>query len=464
MLILDKPCAANDGEFSVLDKGGPDSPEGSSEDGRALTLPLMGSLICTGVVVSLFPLPQRESLSLPQAVAFAIVYMGTAACVHLVVVSLICRAFREHLRYPPLLLIAEIWGCAGWLLFLALLMKERSPWVCAAAPLTIWSSVGFLKARADRQDTAKDEALGDPKRPELFSLEEGSSALRALLPTAMIAVAGQLGIVALLAQRMWIAGVLFATGAAMFVWRAPLKRGDCPNPDPRKIFRSSAMFSLIIIALLGLTLLPFLKKGYRVNGLENLLGIRRTALVRPESVRHERSPAAGYPGIVLVTPPKPHHDIVAPTSADPLHWTGTLTKPLVIQFDGAYWYFQIPDTRPGPDARIRRGDPLTTSIRSTNRIPIMMEAHQTLTSSINIHCCRALKLNLVNADNQAGRIAVEILLVDSAAKPISLVSLGSIVIPSSKTQSISFERPPTDEALTFHFPSGFMARSSMRLR
>jgi hypothetical protein len=149
---------------------------------------------------------------------------------------------------------------------------------------------------------------------------------------------------------------------------------------------------------------------------------------------------------------KPHHEIVPPIGADPLHSTGALAKPLEIPFDGAYWYFQIPDTRPGPDARIQRGDPLTTNIRSTNRIPIAMEAYQTLTSSINMNCCKAMQLNLVNADNQEGRIAAEVLLSDTVARPFSAVSLGSAVISSSKAHLISFQRPPTNESMTFRFP------------
>jgi hypothetical protein len=149
---------------------------------------------------------------------------------------------------------------------------------------------------------------------------------------------------------------------------------------------------------------------------------------------------------------KPHREIVPPIRADPLHSTGALAKPLEIPFDGAYWYFQISDTRPGPDARIQRGDPLSTNIQSTNRIRIAMEAHQTLTSSINMNCCKAMQLNLVNADNQEGRIAVKVLLSDTVARPFSAVSLGSAVIPSSKAHLISFQRPPTNESMTFRFP------------
>jgi hypothetical protein len=433
----------------------PTLTECSSEDSIALTLPLVGSLICTGAAVSLFSLPQDASLSWPQLLGSACLYVGAVACVHASVVWCVCRAFREHIRRPTWLLIVEIWGCSGWLPFIAFLEKERSLWVCAVVPLIVGTSVRFLKRRVEGQDKTKEGVLGESSPREIFYVEEDSPAWRALLPTAVIATATQAGIVALLTQQIWITGCLFAISTAILVWRYPLKPESLhPRRDRQRMLRSSAMHSLFIMALVGIALIPFLKRNSRAIGLEDLLGIQHTVSLRSSSAKHMRTSAAGYPGIVLMLPPKPHQQIVAPISADPLHWAGALAKPVVIAFDGAYWYFQIPDTRPRPDARIQRGDPLTMSIRSTNRVPIAMEAHQTLTTSIDMNCCKAMQLNLINADNQAGRIAVEVQLRDTVARPSSALSLGSLIIPSSKAHFISFRRPPTNESMTFRFPPG----------
>jgi len=427
--------------------------ESSSEDSIALALPLVGSLICTGAAVSLLSLPQHASLNWPQLLAFTFLYVGVAACIHASVVWYVCRVFREHIRRPTWLLIAEIWGCIGWLTLITLLEKERSFWVCAVVPLAVGSSVRFLKRRVEGQDKTNEGVLAETWHREIFYVEEDSPAWRALLPTAIIAIAIQAGIWTLLAQRILLAESLFTISVAILVWRYPLKHGGPDSRHDRQtVLRSSAMYSLFLMALAGIALMPFLKRDHRANGLEDLLGFRRTVSLRSPGAKQLRSFATEYPGIILILPPKPHHVIAPPMSADPLHWAGVLARPIVIPFDGAYWYFQIPDTRPGPDARIQRGDPLTTSIRSTDRIPIVMEAHQTLASSISMNCCKAMQLNLVNADNQEGRIAVDVWLKDTIARPSSAVSLGSLLIPSSKTRFISLQRPPANESMTFRFP------------
>ena len=166
------------------------------------------------------------------------------------------------------------------------------------------------------------------------------------------------------------------------------------------------------------------------------------------------SSATGYPGIVLMLPPKPHHEIIPPISSDPLHWTGTLAKPLEIPFDGAYWYFQIPDTRPSPDAHIQRGNPITKSIRSTNLTSHcdgsspdfgIFDQHELLQSyatqfserrqSGGKNCSRGLT-------KRYGREAI-----------LSRVAPELLVIPSSKAHFISTSNALLPmESMTFRFP------------
>jgi hypothetical protein len=56
----------------------------------------------------------------------------------------------------------------------------------------------------------------------------------------------------------------------------------------------------------------------------------------------------------------------------------TALRPVLIAFDGVYWYFQAPDRRPPLDAKVVQGDPVRAKIRSTKTIPLQMEAHQRL--------------------------------------------------------------------------------------
>jgi len=83
-----------------------------------------------------------------------------------------------------------------------------------------------------------------------------------------------------------------------------------------------------------------------------------------------------------------------------------------------------------------------------------MEAHQVLPSSIMTDCCKALRVELVNADNRPSAITIEIWLRDTSLKSGPTLSLGSVVIPSSKAHSISLKRSPINEVLTFRLPPG----------
>ena len=96
---------------------------------------------------------------------------------------------------------------------------------------------------------------------------------------------------------------------------------------------------------------------------------------------------------------------------------------------------------------------------STDRLSLLMAAHQTLLHPIKMDCCKALRVELINADNRSGRITIEILLRDTSTQSNSTLSLGSIVIPSSTIRSISMNRAPVNEVLTFHFSPAARGKS-----
>ena len=66
--------------------------------------------------------------------------------------------------------------------------------------------------------------------------------------------------------------------------------------------------------------------------------------------KHQRQDSAsgisGYESIIL-WPNPPRKEIVAPVPATVSPFEKRSTKRMAIRFDGAYWYFQPPDTRPG---------------------------------------------------------------------------------------------------------------------
>jgi hypothetical protein len=147
---------------------------------------------------------------------------------------------------------------------------------------------------------------------------------------------------------------------------------------------------------------------------------------------------------------------VAPPPLTSTQFSSLQNKPVIIPFDGEYWYFRQPDQRPRADAPIVRGDPTKRNIRSIDTRPLSMEAHQHLVTPIKMNCCRAIHLAIQNADNRPGAIFVEILLKDTASRTTQ--SLRELVIPSSEDRNISLSRPPINEILNFPFPTHNRAR------
>lgn len=174
------------------------------------------------------------------------------------------------------------------------------------------------------------------------------------------------------------------------------------------------------------------------------------SLLRSERHAPHQAPSAGYRTIVLWPPPKREKIIVTPSFAIDTT-AGHRAKPWVIPFDGPYWYFKFADESPGPLARNAHGDPLKVSVRSTDSSPLLMEAHQYLATSVDLACCREIRVVLRN-DLALGASQVGILLTDSHAKSKSYQSLGIKPIASSSPDWTSENAFPIEETVSFSIP------------
>jgi hypothetical protein len=160
--------------------------------------------------------------------------------------------------------------------------------------------------------------------------------------------------------------------------------------------------------------------------------------------------AADYIGVVLLPPEVERKEIVAPAPRSPLSLG--FAKPVVIPFDGPYWYFKAPARQPAKDAHVAHGKSTEVNVHSSDIEPLRMEAHQTLGSSIDLRCCAALDLKVLNADKRPGEIQLGILLSDgtSAGKPP--LYLGEVTLPSSEPLVIPHDRAPVEETLHYIIP------------
>jgi len=154
----------------------------------------------------------------------------------------------------------------------------------------------------------------------------------------------------------------------------------------------------------------------------------------------------GYPGIILLPLTEEQKKIIAPVKRELVPSFGVkIAEPIEIPFDGQYWYFKAPEKQPRPTARVVRGSSTKAQIRSTDRYPLLMEAHQNLEKPLDLGCCNAMDLVVENADKLEGAIALELWVkkrpdpkskirsrVNAVAPELAPHYLGTVAIPSSE--------------------------------
>jgi hypothetical protein len=422
-----------------------DAKTGSAQDAQRFTWPLIGSLVLTGIVVALVCVPPFAGLrSVGHLLWLACVYMLVAACVHALAVWSVYRIQKEGVREWALVwpVVWGAWIAVVWLPLVALLTYEHSSWVAGIVPLAaVFLTLFVVSRRRDEED--ESSAWATVTGRELFAVDESPRLWRALVPSLLIVLAMDGGVALLAASHAWMAGVLFAAAAAYVAERLLSRTAARVKVRESSVRRASAGTSMTVWMLTVVALLPFLLGvGVAVRGWMGMPAVHASVHVANFMHRAER----GYQGIIL-TRPKMRHEIVTPLlTANP---EGFRKEEKTIPFDGQYWYFQAPNTRPGVDAHVVRADPAKSSIASTNSLPIVMEAHQRLAREMDMSCCRAVRLNVLNADAVPGSITLELQFRDNHGY---IVSMGRKVLPSSVVSPMPLHRAPVQETLVFQVP------------
>jgi hypothetical protein len=254
------------------------------------------------------------------------------------------------------------------------------------------------------------------------------------------------------------AGMPLALGSFLFAWKRIPEPAPTVAADVRRR-RAVLRLALSAVAAVLVTLFAMLFGiGHR-----NRAEAARAALAAgngagDEAATNRRHPGgvyvpgiSGYESIILwPVPEKPQ--IVAPVLASISPFAARTAKPLVIKFDGPYWYFQPPGQSPGPQAHEARGNPLGVNIEANNFIPLNMKAQENLGSPIRISRCGEVRVTIENRDNRRGAIALGVELTDSSAPGKPPVSLGQQRIVSSLPEQFTVKVSPVDEVLRFAVP------------
>ena len=318
-----------------------------------------------------------------------------------------------------------------------LLYERDSPWMLAIAALgTLGMALGL------RRLLPAPAAVGlTPSRTDILPSLDGLPPRDSPLFLAFgIAVLLQVATIFAANDSLSVGALPLSIGVFLFAWRwsavdartAQWWTGRHP-PLPQ---------AAAAILITSLTLIPFQVVGHR-------FGLYATPRGAPKPAA--RADSSGYYGIVLYPPPQ-KKQIVAPVSRDLSLLASANAKPMLIPFDGPYWYFKPPNHRPSPQAHIAHAKPTDVNVRSTDSEPLRMQAHQNLGLPIDLTRCGEIDVAITNADTRPGAISLALVLTDSATPGQPSKSVGALLIPSSQLDPMPLKRDPVKEVLRFPIP------------
>jgi hypothetical protein len=274
----------------------------------------------------------------------------------------------------------------------------------------------------------------------------GAAAL--LESAAMLAVYGELWGPVVLAFAGAVALALTVPPPAALRWSSAAGRG------------AGTVACAVVLTLVALV--PYVRRGGFGGAAPRETGSSSAA--RTEDSRGDRAASVTsvgptWPGVILWTEEQRHTVLVPPLPRmsralfDPND-----SQPMSIPFFGAYWFFRRPHRQPPPTSVVVRGTPTEKGFRSTDRIPLLMQAHQNLGRLVDLTCCRAIELAISNADRWPGTVAIELVLLDSSRPDHPSLSLGRREVSSSPHWRPGESSAPIRETLTFDVPGNASLR------
>jgi hypothetical protein len=415
-----------------------------------------GAGICaTATAASLLgklPIHGKQSLLqlLLRDTGLVIVPVVVGAAVSWVLLRQLSRRGRGRLAFRP---VALSFG-AAWVLtpLVALLLLQDSilaPLIMmVAAALTAASLHGLMRAGFGGQLQDSHPMETAPFSP----LPTSNPGIWLALATA----AGLEGAAIPLANReIFLSGVLLAAASFAFTWRLVSWTPRDAKANERATARAlyACLFAILTLTFVLMMQLPHDESvaGGAGRGRPGK-GSRDQGSATAESGQRGSALGSGYRGIILWTPPKKKERIVAPTRLNIAQSGISNRRPMVIPFDGPYWYFQRPHAGPGRNPHIAHGEPSGVNIRSVDGFPLLMEAHQKLDTSIELGCCRALEVDIRNSDNMPGGIVLAVTLTDSLSPGMPSLQLGGQQVVSSEADRFTIKSSAVEEALRFTIP------------
>lgn len=254
------------------------------------------------------------------------------------------------------------------------------------------------------------------------------------------------------------AAALLAVAASVFAWKKTLPQSL--RSDWNQEYRQAALhLAKVVIPAVLVTAWALLDGVAHRNRLEAvsaafLADAKDSAEKESGGLLKNKEAALGSSGYesVILWPYTKKDPIVPPVVVENNLLAPGTKKPLILRFNGPYWYLQPPNKVPGRMAHLANGTPLGVDIQSSNSMPLVMDAHQYLSSSIRVARCREITVELANRDNRIGSISVGILLTDGTSAKNPTLYLGEQPIVSAESGHFSIKSAPVFETLRFSVP------------
>jgi hypothetical protein len=438
-------------------------------------LPPIGGLLVGAVVASLVcRLPFSHSLSLRELIGAAVQRVLEVLLAAAITVWALCAISPQTTNLNTRRLILRTSLDALWLVPLALFLRENSAWAVAMAAVLVASAVKSFRFLQDisvpgdpLEDPGQSPALSPSRSP--FSLTESSPYFRRQLSAAAVALCAQTGAIAAFAGDSFTASVLVGACSGVWTWsftrEIPSARPQ-PSAQSRSLSRASFILALAII-FTAVGLVPYLRHTYGIRG----FGVPSRYHARQEFSQLDPLAQAGHdktsdnsiagtregdPGVVLWPEKLTRTKLVAPAPVigNTLLTSHRSAEPLVIPFEGVYWFFKAPDMHPPRSSREEHGSPELLDIRSTDHRPLSMEAHENLGSTIDLNCCSRIQIAIRNADHYPETVSMELVLINSSTPGKPYQSLGEMMVKSTRPWKLYDKRlPPVSETLNFAIPA-----------
>jgi hypothetical protein len=348
---------------------------------------------------------------------------------------------------------------AVWLVPLALLIRTHSLWTTIAAAAFALIVTPVFRSPNDHLpdlDDALFASLLSDTIP-LFPRYNPPISIAA-------ALAGQLGVLSIAAGYSFSGALLIGTSVA--VWSCRLSPPSVsPSPNTTRS-QSRTLFIATLAVVFTVSALISHLRGGKFGGLFGSAvqqGRYRVYALATATPSIERQPLAdsanptteGNTGIVLWPLKEEHRNLVAPTPIDEnaTHTPGRSSGPLLIPFDGVYWFFKAPDLHPPKSSKQAQASPETVDIRSTDRRPLSIEAHDYLGSLIDLSCCSRIQIAIRNADRYPETVSLELVLINTSLPNRPAQSLGQMMVRSTRPWKIYEKQEPVRETLNFPIPA-----------